>query len=234
MIRLAVADAVYRARRAFGALPSGLVDDLQGVEVFDRRQTALQSHHGARVRSRAWKSVTGITLHQTACHLGERPERFDGVGAHAVTTRRGRAMLLHDPDRLVAHGNGFNAQTYGIEIDGLYAGVEGDLSTVWDDPSTKVREQPMELTEPSVLTTCEIIRAVYETVAAHGGRIRALVAHRQASGSRRNDPGEAIWKRIALPMMAELGLSDGGAGFAIGDGRPVPEAWDPSRRGERY
>jgi hypothetical protein len=105
--------------------------------------------------------------------------------------------------------------------------VEGDPRTVWDDPSTLWREQGQVLTDESVEATRQAIRRIVARVAANGGEVKALVAHRQSSASRRNDPGSAVWSRIALPMSAELGLSDGGPGFKIGDGRAIPKEWDP-------
>lgn len=186
---------------------------------------------------RAWSKTTGVCLHQTACVLGERAERMYGVGAHFVVTRRGVVYWLHDFNREVIHGNGWNAQTWGIEIDGLYAGVEGDPSTVWDDPSTPRHEQGMVLTDEAVFSTMQLIRWGHHVVTSNGGDHRALVAHRQASDTRRNDPGSAIWQRIALPMQEELDLRDGGERdpqFHIGDGYPIPEAWNPVRRGIKY
>lgn len=200
--------------------------------LIDRRDFAAQAHgpRGAwKVTRRPWSEVTGICLHQTACLLGEREGRWDSVGCHVGITRGGRVIWLHDFDRIVAHGNGWNAQTVGIEIDGLYAGVEGDPRTVWDDPSTPNRETGMALTPETAEAAKQTIRWIAQRVLAHAGRVRALVAHRQSSKSRRNDPGSAIWQAVALPMHAELGLSDGGAGFKLGDGRPVPREWDPSR-----
>lgn len=70
-------------------------------------------------------------------------------------------------------------------------------------------------------------------VAQHNGTLRVLCAHRQSSKDRPNDPGEAIWKGVALPLHAELGLTDGGAAFVLGDGRAIPREWDPTRS-ERY
>lgn len=197
----------------------------------DRRSVANQKYVYGR---RDWSKVTGICLHQTACVLGERPARWDTVGAHCGVTRSGQVIWLHDYDKLVVHGNGWNTQTVGIEIDGLYAGVEGDLSTIWNDPSTPQREVGQVLTSESVEATCQLIRQICEEVRRHGGQIKALVAHRQASINRRSDPGEAIWKRIALPMSAELGLHDGGPNFKLGNGYPIPEKWDPSRKGIKY
>lgn len=217
--------------------PQVLTSELPGVEFFDRRPTAAQGHGPGqrwRVTSRPWRKVTGICLHQTACVLGERVGRWDTVGAHVGVTRAGKVIWLHGFDRVVAHGNGWNAQTVGIEIDGLYAGVEGDESTVWNDPCTPQRELGQELPEVQAEAARDVIRWIVRETEANGGAIRALVAHRQSSDSRRDDPGSAIWQRVALPLAAELELSDGGAGFRLGEGRPIPEAWDPSRKGIRY
>ena len=223
-------------RSLFPAGASGFPDCFPDeVELVDRRKYAIQAHGPERewkVYGRAWSKVTGICLHQTACLLGERPERWDSVGAHLGVTRAGKLIWLHGFDRVVAHGNGWNAGTVGIEVDGLYAGIEGDLSTVWDDPSTKVREQPMKLTPEAAGALRAAIEWIVDTVSERGGNVRALVAHRQSSESRRSDPGEAIWK-AAAPIAKRLGLSDGGPGFKIGDGRPVPREWDPTRS-ERY
>jgi hypothetical protein len=161
--------------------------------------------------------------------MGERPERYDGTGCHVVVTRAGRVIWLHDWDHKVAAANGWNTGTISIEIDGLYAGVRGDASTVWDDPSTLHREQAVELTPQAVLAAQEVIRWICTQLAT----VKVLVAHRQSSEDRRNDPGSEIWQQIAMPMHHELNLSDGGAGFQIG-GYPIPQSWDPSRKGIRY
>jgi N-acetyl-anhydromuramyl-L-alanine amidase AmpD len=184
----------------------------------DRRKTASKAHdHGKR------RPPTGICLHQTACLLGERPSRWDTVGAHIGITRGGQIIWLHDFDRLVWHGNGWNQGTIGIEIDGLYAGVEGDASTVWG------KEAPMALTPEAAEAARQVIRWLVCEVPT----IRALVAHRQSSMTRRSDPGQAIWQAVAVPLHAELELSDGGVGFKLG-GYAIPEAWDPRCRGIAY
>lgn len=195
----------------------------------DLRSTASKTPGGYRKRPRPWSKVTGVCLHQTACHMGERPGRYAKTGAHVIVTRQGQVIWLHDFDQVVVHGHGWNAQTVGIEVDGLYEGVEGDPRTVWDDPSTKVREQGMTLTDATVQSLQAVIRWIVAEVARNGGKVSALVAHRQSIDDRRNDPGGAIWRRVALPMSAELGLTDGGDGFKLGKGRPIPREWDPSR-----
>lgn len=204
---------------------------LSPPQFHDRRTHASRKHdYGGR----PWSKVTGICLHQTACVLGEKVARWDTVGCHVGITRNGKVIQLHDFDRLIVHGNQWNTQTVGIEIDGLYAGVEGDPKTVWNDPSTPQRETGMELTQETVDAAKAAIRWIVETVKANGGEVRVLVAHRQASKDRRSDPGSAIWQRIALPMHQELGLGDGGPGFKLGTGLPIPEAWDPAKKGIKY
>jgi N-acetylmuramoyl-L-alanine amidase len=188
---------------------------------------------------RSWPDVKGWCLHQTACHLGasKDPARCDNIGAHFVVYQDGRVFWLHDLDRRIIHGNGFNSQTIGIEIDGLFAGVEGDLSTVWDDQSTPQREQAMTLTPAQTTAVKQLIRWTHAEIVRHGGQPTTIVAHRQASGDRRDDPGSKVWKEIAMPMLTEFRLSDGGPGFMLKDGQggmPIPESWDPSRTGIKY
>lgn len=182
---------------------------------------------------RPWTAITGITLHQTACVLGERPERWATIGAHVGVTRGGRVVHMHDFTSTVVHGNGFNARTIGIEMDGMYAGVEGDPRTFWR-PLTEPNRQPQTPTTDLIASARAAIRWIVAEVARHGGRVTRLVAHRQSSKDRQGDPGSALWQAVALPMMAELGLDDGGPGYCVGTGLPVPEAWDERRVGVRY
>lgn len=234
MIPLSIVNAVWDVFRKATAAP--LPEQLPGVVFYDRRRTAAQAH-GERgkwkVGRRSIKKLTGICLHQTACVLGERPERWDTVGAHFGITRSGAVMWLHDFDHLVAAANGWNDGTVSIEVDGLFAGDERDPASVWDDPSTKKRELGMEPTPEQIHALQQLIRWIHDKAAALGANIRVLVAHRQSSKSRRDDPGSAVWRRGALPMMAELGLSDGGVGFVLG-GYPIPECWDPRAKSIPY
>lgn len=192
--------------------------------------------------SRRWGATRGITLHQTACNMGERIERYDTIGAHFAVLRSGRILRMCDLNRIVYHGHGWNAQCVGIEIDGLFPGLENDpdtaqdeaLRTTWDDPSTPTREQPMRMTPQQGTAARQLVRWIAWETARNGGKIKILCAHRQSSKDRPNDPGQQVWREVALPLHVELGLNDGGPGFRLGDGYEVPEAWDPSRVGVRY
>lgn len=196
-----------------------------------RRFEARLHHRDGGTRS--WRKITGICLHQTACDMGERVERYDTLGAHFAVLRSGRVVWVHELERFVWHGNAWNAGTVGIEINGLFEGVLGDPKTVWDDPTTKVHEVGQRVTPAQIVATKQLVRWICTLVAQKKGEIKALVAHRQSSKNRRDDPGSEVWKEIALPLHAELGLNDGGPGFVL-DGLPIPEAWDPSRKGIKY
>ncbi len=215
------------ALRALKAPPTAI----KPTNFVDRRQHSTRRHV---LGARPWKHVTGICLHQTACNMGERDERYDNCGAHFVVTRAGKVIQLHELTDLVAHGNGWNNQTVGIEIDGLYAGIAGNQATVWDDPSTPTREKAQTLTPAAVEAAKDLIDYIRDAVKAQGGLCTKLVAHRQSSENRRNDPGSEIWQQIALPMMGLLAMDDGGPGFKIGTGLPIPEDWNPERRGFKY
>jgi len=185
---------------------------------------------------RSWANTTGITLHQTACDLGESLERYDTIGSQWSITRSGKKRWHCDNNRIVYAANGFNNRTVSIEVNGLYAGDEARrLETTWDNPATKKRETPQDVTEESMIALRMVCRFICWDVMRHGGRIKFILAHRQSSGSRENDPGSEIWQRAAVPLLAELGLSDGGANFKVDDGNPIPECWDATRhKGVRY
>ena len=191
---------------------------------------------------RPWTQVRGITLHQTACVMGERIARWDTLGAHFGIPRSGRILRMCDLNRIVYHGNGWNNRCVGIEVDGLFAGQEDDpdtaqdesLRSTWDDPTTPTREMPMQPTPQQLVAVRQLVRWIMIETARNGGAIKYLVAHRQASGSRRNDPGECIWKPVALPLIAELGLDDAGDGFKLDDGYPIPTCWNPAYAGVPY
>jgi hypothetical protein len=206
------------------------------AKLIDRRQFAkLDLDRGPRPIA----EVKGACLHQTACYLStsKDPARCDTIGAHFVVYPDGTVFWLHDVTRRIIHGNEWNAQMYGIEIDGLFAGIEGDPKTVWDNPSTPYVEKAGSLTPEQAEATKQLLRWLDAEIRRQGGHQRLIVAHRQSSGMRRNDPGSKVWKEIALPMLQELGLSDGGPGFALVNqdgGYPIPEAWNPARKGIPY
>jgi hypothetical protein len=201
-------------------------DPDKGFKFVDRRNNSGRSKD---IGVRPWNKIRGWCLHQTACLLSasKDPARCDNIGAHWVVYPDGRSFLLHDPDRIIVHGNAWNKTMIGIEIDGLFAGVEGDESTVWGS------KDPQTVTPAQIAAVRQIIIRDKQLIERHGGRVDSMVAHRQSSVSRRADPGSKVWKEIAIPLMHEFGLSDGGPG-AVNGGYPIPKEWDPTRKGYYY
>jgi hypothetical protein len=118
----------------------------------------------------------------------------------------------------VNHANGMNPTTLGIEVDGLYAGVEDDPRTIWGN-------------RPPTAWTDEMARAVFAMVEwliaearGAGMDIRFIYAHRQSSGTRRADPGDLIWRTVALRAVRELDLRMEPK-RVWGSGLPLPAAW---------
>lgn len=207
---------------------------------------------------RPWKNVTGITLHQTAtCFLqyGDTNEarlkraidRVCKISAHHVILRNGIDVWSNPYNYAASHAQWFNASDVGIEIDGWFAGVHGDIATFWK-PASVTNRTPMELTQEQIDSTKDCIRHICAEVKANGGEIKYIHAHRQTSRKRISDPGSLIWQQIAIPMMEELDLHYGGPDFfvptpdravvrgcssSMGNGYPIPVEWDPTAK-HRY
>lgn len=200
-----------------------------GVKLYD-----ITEQHGGkkRKRKRSWKDVKGITLHQTATNFGGNVMRYKNISAHVGVTPDGKGVLMNPIEWVVYHGNAFNSKDVGIEIDGHFAGIEGNLKTYWR-PKSQPDRQPMSVSEAQVNATLAIINWIIKTVADHGGKIEYIHAHRQSSKSRTSDPGSKVWQTIALEAKKRWGLVDGGPKFKLG-GHPIPREWDPSYTASYY
>jgi hypothetical protein len=204
----------------------------QPTDFVDRRAFGVKEPGGWPTAPRDWGHITGITLHQTACVLGTRDARWDTLAAHFGVMRSGRVAYVQDVLKMVWHAQGWSHQCIGIEIDGLFPG--DDAHDVWDNPRTSVHEQATPLLDVQIEATKALVRWLCSEARRNGGEIKVLCAHRQAYAERRDDPGGEPWQKIALPLHAELGLTDGGIGFKLDGGRPIPESWDPRCKGVPY
>lgn len=182
------------------------------------------------VPRRPWSSVRGVTLHQTSCYMSEHAERYFHTGAHAVVTPLGHTFILSCPTWRLIHGDAFNSYDVGLEMMGAYEGIAGKPSTFWKGANC----HPMTPTPELVEAAKAVVRYWARLVAANGGKLRFIHAHRQGSPTRQSDPGSALWQAVALPLQEELGLTAGPVGWATNGGRPIPEAWDPRCKGVRY
>jgi peptidoglycan hydrolase-like protein with peptidoglycan-binding domain len=199
--------------------------------------------------TRKLADINGVTLHQTACVLGEKESKWYNVACHIGITRDGKILHNNDFIKKVRHGNGFNTKTIGIELDGHFAGEESydeekdewvpNLKTYWR-PKSRPDRMPLSITDAQVEACKEAIRWVKRVVDGAGGDFKYILAHRQSSPSRVSDPGEKTWRLVVLPLLEELDMSDGGDDYYILDskgraGKPIPGSWDPERHaGVKY
>jgi len=195
---------------------------------------------GGRPFVRLPQAIEGVVLHQTAVRFGVSAAQLRAAGGDRALAlaRRGLGVACHAaafmgaPDGShpplvvgaaplrwhVNHGNGANASSLGLEVDGLYAGVEGDPRTVWGGkPPTPHHESTIDVARAA-------LRWLVEEGRAEGMPIRYLWAHRQSSATRRSDPGEWLWREVAGWARDELGL-EWQPERVWGDGRPLPAAW---------
>lgn len=164
--------------------------------------------------------ITAIVLHQTACHLGERVKRWHSVPAHIGVTHNGKVILINRLETVCWHANYFNRFSVGIEVDGNFRGVEDKAWTLWKGGGRRSM-LPIE----QIGRTQMAIEWILHEVAAHGGRVTNILAHRQTSKNRRADPGETIWKQCGrwAQNVADL---ENDVDYTKGSGLPIPKEWD--------
>lgn len=198
-----------------------------------------------RPATRAPETITTIVIHQMAADFGVsvpqlRAARGDrslalarralGIACHAAAFGSGEVVLAAPLRWHVNHGNGYNACSVGLEIDGRHPGLDDDPSTapVREDLRTTWGGEPSEWGAEQIEAAREALRWLVEQARAEGCPITRIVAHRQSSATRRSDPGQRIWRDVVLTFaVPELGLWTDPAD-AVGDGRPIPREWDPA------
>jgi len=223
-VRIIAAIAAEVKARAEQGLPANFVD--------------VRGQHGRPGLSksqphRPWKQITGITLHQTAALIGERESTWFSVPIHLGVTRKGKIIQLYDFTDRTNHAHNLNAADVGIEVDGFYEGVEGDDTTFWR-PQSEPNRKPLKPTPEQIVALREAVRWIRDVVNGFGGKLKFIHAHRQSSKDRQSDPGSRLWKEVGVWAQNELGLSDGGKGFTVGDGLAIPEKWDARYIGVKY
>ncbi len=182
------------------------------------------------------EQIRGIVLHQTGIAMPRDPARWDHVAAHAGVTSDGRVVHINALRSYVMHANLANAFSVGVEIHGLLPGLADDWRTMpaaseekHPDLSYRQRrkinfDQRTEVTPAIARASREALAFLVEEALALGCPLTYLWAHRQFDRSRSADPGEELWKEVALWAVDELGL-ELDPHFTLGSGRAVPREW---------
>jgi hypothetical protein len=129
-----------------------------------------------------------------------------------VVAPDGGVAQLHPLDARLSSSNGFNSRSVAIEFAGNLRSANGN----WWQPDKFGRDT---LTAEQI----EAGRALLRMLRALG--IRNVYSHRQAYYDKGNCPGPEIWSSVGQWAIDELGMSDGGPGYAIDTGKPIPDAW---------
>lgn len=177
-------------------------------------------------------SIDGIVVHQTATPFGvaaaavkaakgdavlAKHRRALGVAAHMTVFTTGMAVLAHPLEWYVYHGNGLNARSLGLEIEGLFPGLQGKQELFTGDLE-RASQDGLEY----------LVRKGREM----GMPIKWIWAHRQSSMTRDSDPGEEIWRKLVLNFaMERLGLAPQ-HDFVTG-GKTIPPEWRGVKAGGR-
>lgn len=201
------------------APPCGWVDNRQIANVLQRKHL---------------RSPTGeydIVWHQTDVEMGERPTRYTDSSAHFFVTSGGLIVQLHDLEWVTHHAHALNETTIGIEMEGMFLGIKGDLST-WPKYHKALGRQPQHLTDSQILAAFALVRWLKSYLESRGGKLGKFYAHRQGSNTRDRDPGSEIWKEIVLPLAIELGVEVPHS-EVFGKGKKIPKEWD-DRSVEKY
>ena len=198
---------------------STAVSELEALEAWitDRRaQAKLSSKAAPYTRKRDASKVDAVVLHQMGFSRGSDPSRYDKVTAHYKILPDGAIIWSHDWSTRLPASNGFNSRSLGVEFAGNFPKVEGsrDPKDFWSPD-----KMGMNNLTPEQIRSGQILMRYLDLKG-----ITHVFAHRQSSASRGIDPGPAVWRNVGEYAIS-LGMSDGGPGYKIDSGNPIPDAW---------
>lgn len=166
----------------------------------------------ASKRSKRSKPADAVVLHQMSFSRGDDLRRYKKVTAHFVIAPNGGVAQLHPMNARLSASHGFNGRSVAIEFAGNLIAASGR----WWRPDEFGRDY---------LTPAQVDsgRRLLKLLSTQG--VRHVFAHRQSYWDRQNDPGPEIWSQVGEWALEHLGMSDGGPGYVIDTGSPIPDAW---------
>lgn len=178
--------------------------------------------HG-KVFIRDPKLITGIGIHQTDCIFGPKADpaarhlRALGVPIHALAFRDGVLAIPYPMLWYMYHGNGMNAMSYGLEIEGSYSGILGQK---------RAGGKTYDLLDERTIECARAgIKYLYEAGLKLNSPLEFLWAHRQTNKAKDRDPGPAIWQAVVLDYavaVLHLKLEEN---RVWDDGHAIPASW---------
>jgi len=182
-----------------------------------------KANKSRRLAIRPPEKVWALVLHQMACCFTVKDPltRFLNMAPHFAIVPDGRILQLHPLQALTGASNGFNPGSVAVEFAGNFPNTN---SRWWLDKDLKTEAQRKanqnQVTPEQIESGRYLVQYLKRTMG-----LRTILAHRQSSGTRENDPGPDIWYNVGQWAVDNLGLSDGGPGFKVGTGNPLPDLW---------
>jgi peptidoglycan hydrolase-like protein with peptidoglycan-binding domain len=167
--------------------------------------------------------IWAFVLHQMAFKRRGRetkqysdPTGYVNTGAHFCIMLDGRIIQLHALSRMIWHGNCVSPRSVAVEFEGNFPNVKG---TWWIDKKSTIQNKdlPTQAQYDSGRFLTRYLKTILNTT--------HILAHRQSSDSRENDPGPDIWYNVGEWAINNLGLTDGGVNFKCGTGNPILAQW---------
>jgi N-acetylmuramoyl-L-alanine amidase/Putative peptidoglycan binding domain len=171
--------------------------------------------------------LTSLVLHQMAYKAKDKlgqfsnPEKYLTVGAHFCIMLDGRIIQYHPISRFIWHSNCTSSRSIGVEFEGNFPNIKGkwwyDRSEVTGKLIKANEDMPTQAQFEAGQFLLTYLKAVIN--------LKNVLAHRQSSENRENDPGPDIWVNVGEWGISQLGLSDGGQNFKCGTGNPILPKW---------
>ncbi|GAB3510805.1 hypothetical protein GCM10027341_49650 [Spirosoma knui] len=173
------------------------------------------------------RTITSLVLHHMAYKAKDskgtysNPQKYLAVGAHFCIMLDGRIMQHHPISRFIWHSNCTSPRSVGVEFEGNFPDIKGR----WWYPTDKKTKKKIRINEDqptqAQFDSGRFLVQYLKTVL----NLKHVLAHRQSSEDRENDPGPAIWFNVGEWSLKNLGLSDGGPGFKCGTGNSLLPEW---------
>lgn len=192
------------------------IEDWTAKAVNNKPQHILNSYRDPR-------KVYAFVLHHMAfkrwnpkTKAYSNPESYLATGAHFCIMLDGRIIQLHACSRMIWHGNCVSPGSVAVEFEGNFPNIKGGW---WINKDAKVPDKD----KPSLaqFDSGKFLTSYLKTVLG----TTHILAHRQSSDSRENDPGPDIWYNVGQWAIDKLGLTDGGPTFKCGTGKPILPEW---------
>lgn len=171
-----------------------------------------------RKKVRNIKDVYALVLHQTGFSRGNDPKKYNKVTAHFVILPNGSILQLHPLTAYLYASNGFNKGSVAVEFVGNFPSTRGKCYKPERFGCNKVTKEQIQAGR-------ELIKYLTKKIS-----LTHVLAHRQSSGLRGNDPGPDLWYNVGQWAVNKRGLNDGGTNFKIKSGKAIPDAWQNWKR----